>query len=213
MADIKDEILKIAIARMQRVGIRSVSVDDICNELGISKKTFYVHFDSKEALLEQILRCKEEELKKGLEHLVAHKTVVQTMTDWMTIANKADKTTTENPPWLYDLHKYYPAISAQHEKMVDNIFENFLVQFLQKGINENIFRQELDANLTAVLFVNVHKSLILKKNKENISYKQAQYMGMHSMDILMRGVLTPNGMQLMKSESEKLKKINSIFKV
>ena len=63
------------------------------------------------------------------------------------------------------------------------------------------------------IIANMNLDDIIEKNKENISYKQAQYMGMHSMDILMRGVLTPNGMQLMKSESEKLKKINSIFKV
>ena len=30
-----------------RLGIRSVSIDDICRELGMSKKTFYVHFASK----------------------------------------------------------------------------------------------------------------------------------------------------------------------
>ena len=45
MHDIRENILQVAIERMQQVGIRSVSVDDICHELGMSKKTFYVYFE------------------------------------------------------------------------------------------------------------------------------------------------------------------------
>ena len=51
----KEQILKVAIERMQQVGIRSVSVDDICHELGMSKKTFYVYFPSKDDLVQAIL--------------------------------------------------------------------------------------------------------------------------------------------------------------
>ena len=39
MNDVRENILQVAIARMQQVGIRSVSIDDICRELGMSKKT------------------------------------------------------------------------------------------------------------------------------------------------------------------------------
>ena len=54
MANLKEDILKAATPRMQQVGIRSVSVDDLCKELGISKKTFYVYFPSKDELVSEI---------------------------------------------------------------------------------------------------------------------------------------------------------------
>ena len=60
MADIKGEILQRAILRMQQVGIRSVSVDDLCHEMGISKKTFYVYFPSKDDLVSEILQVHEQ---------------------------------------------------------------------------------------------------------------------------------------------------------
>ncbi|MBP6284960.1 MAG: TetR/AcrR family transcriptional regulator, partial [Paludibacteraceae bacterium] len=41
MDNIKQEILKTAANTFFKNGIRSVSVDDICDELRISKKTFY----------------------------------------------------------------------------------------------------------------------------------------------------------------------------
>jgi AcrR family transcriptional regulator len=77
MADVKDEILKIAIARMQRVGIRSVSVDDICHEMGISNKTFYVYFASKDDLVYAILHEHEEKVARELNNALAKHTVTQ----------------------------------------------------------------------------------------------------------------------------------------
>ena len=55
MNDVREDILQVAIKRMQQVGIRSVSIDDICHELGMSKKTFYVYFASKDDLVQAIL--------------------------------------------------------------------------------------------------------------------------------------------------------------
>ena len=60
MTDMKEEILKVAAEKMQNVGIRSLSIDDICRLLGISKKTFYVYFETKEALVEEMLRRQEQ---------------------------------------------------------------------------------------------------------------------------------------------------------
>ena len=53
--DQKVHIIKTAGELFFRLGIRSVSIDDICRELGISKKTFYVYFDSKDELVAQLL--------------------------------------------------------------------------------------------------------------------------------------------------------------
>ena len=44
--NLKERILETATTKMTVAGVRSVSIDDICRELGISKKTFYVYFES-----------------------------------------------------------------------------------------------------------------------------------------------------------------------
>ena len=53
--NLKERILETATAKMTVAGVRSVSIDDICRELGISKKTFYVYFESEDQLLEAFL--------------------------------------------------------------------------------------------------------------------------------------------------------------
>jgi AcrR family transcriptional regulator len=65
--DQRAHIIKTAGELFFRLGIRSVSIDDICRELGMSKKTFYVYFGSKDELVEQLLRA-------NVEYVVAHKT-------------------------------------------------------------------------------------------------------------------------------------------
>jgi AcrR family transcriptional regulator len=52
-----------------RLGIRSVSIDDICRELGMSKKTFYVYFASKDELVSQLLHANVEHIAAKMETL------------------------------------------------------------------------------------------------------------------------------------------------
>ncbi len=53
--DIKEQITATAKELFLQYGIRSVSVDDICKELRMSKKTFYQYFGQKEELINHLL--------------------------------------------------------------------------------------------------------------------------------------------------------------
>lgn len=55
MDKIKQEILKTATNAFVKKGIRSVSVDDICDDLRIYKKTFYSYYRQKEALVMAVM--------------------------------------------------------------------------------------------------------------------------------------------------------------
>ncbi|MBR5828276.1 MAG: TetR/AcrR family transcriptional regulator [Paludibacteraceae bacterium] len=191
---IKDEIVTFASNQMEQLGIRSVSVDDLCHEFGISKKTFYVHFETKDTLLEEIMHKHEQEMAKELEYIVKKKTVLQSFMSWHAIAHQANKSTDKKTPLIHDLQKYYPDLFNKHEKNVRMTMEKFLVRFLQKGIDEKIFRQEIDVNLSAALFIDMHKSLMLRANKQDMTKDELRREGKHNMDILLRGIFTLDGL-------------------
>ena len=71
MENQKQQIIKTAGEMFFRLGIRSVSIDDICRELGMSKKTFYVYFAGKDELVAQLLQsnidCMAVKLRELLE--------------------------------------------------------------------------------------------------------------------------------------------------
>lgn len=196
---IKNKIITFASEQMERLGIRSVSVDDICHEFGISKKTFYVHFATKDSLLEAIIRLHEQQMAENLEYIVKKKTVLQAISSWHTIAKQAKKSTDQKPPLIHDLQKYYPELFKAHEKSVRQIMVNFLVRFLQKGIDECIFRQEINIEMTASLFVDMHKALMVRADKQKMTLTQIRQEGKHNMDILLRGIFTLEGLNTLET--------------
>ena len=194
MAEIKEEILKISITRMQQVGIRSVSIDDICHELGISKKTFYVYFPSKDELLVEILAIHQEKVSSELAQSLNKRTVEQSLIEWAKIAKHAENQMIKTPPMIYDLEKYYPQLFKQHKVYMRAATEDILVQFLQKGINEGVFRQEIDVKIVAIVFLDIQYRLMEFVSKGEKPREEILRIGHQGMDILVRGILTEGGL-------------------
>ena len=68
--DQRRNIIKTAGELFFRLGIRSVSIDDICREIGMSKKTFYVYFASKDELIEQMLQANINYMASKMQELL-----------------------------------------------------------------------------------------------------------------------------------------------
>jgi AcrR family transcriptional regulator len=64
----KTRILQAADTLFCRSGLRAVSIDDICRFLGIAKKTLYLFYDNKDALVEEFVDASFEKLYHTLEH-------------------------------------------------------------------------------------------------------------------------------------------------
>ena len=203
MTDMRENILRVATPRMQQVGIRSVSIEDLCKELGISKKTFYVYFPSKDDLVDAMLHAHEEKITNDVHHLVANKTVVQLLVDWTKIARQTEKSSHQTPPILYDLKKYYPNSFKLHIKRVRRVMQQFLVQLLQKGQTEGIFRHEIDIEVAAMLMINTHFMLAEYADNHELTPQEVRHLGKTSMDILLRGMFTPEGLTTVEKAVKK----------
>lgn len=198
MVEMKENILSTATNRMQQVGIRSVSIDDLCHELGISKKTFYVHFQSKDDLVDAILLSHEKKMETSIQHLVERKTVVQCIVDWTKITQQTEKCSHQAPPLLYDLQKYYPQLYKTHRSRIRRAMKTFLMQFLRKGQDEKIFRKEIDVEVVALLFVNAHLMTVDQAQADKLTAAETRYLGKQTMDVLLRGVFTQEGLRTLE---------------
>ena len=194
MNDVRENILQVAIERMQQVGIRSVSVDDICHELGMSKKTFYVYFASKDDLVQAILHKHEQKVAHDLDNALSKRTITQVIVEWAKIAQSTQKKDLKTPAMMYDLEKYYPQLFAAHKKVMRQTAEKILVQFLQKGVEEGVFRKEIDEKIVAMVFIDIQYKLMEFMSKGEKSREEILRIGQQGMDILVRGILTENGL-------------------
>ena len=199
----KEQILKVAIERMQQVGIRSVSVDDICHELGMSKKTFYVYFASKDDLVQAILHKHEQKVGHDLDNALSKRTITQVIVEWAKIAQSAQKKDLKTPAMMYDLEKYYPQLFAAHKKVMRETAEKILVHFLGKGVSEGIFRAEIDVDVVAMMFLDMQYRLLDLITGGQMTKEEVHRIGHQRMDILMRGILTHEGFETLKKQVEK----------
>lgn len=70
--DAPSRVVAAARRRFFTHGFRKVTMDELAEELGMSKKTLYAHFDGKAALLEAVIRAKFRDVETGLAAMAAH---------------------------------------------------------------------------------------------------------------------------------------------
>lgn len=181
-----------------RLGIRSVSIDDICRELGMSKKTFYVYFESKDALIEQMLNSNIAYIAGKMEDLLAMGDFRQLVKAFIK-RQEAEKNDVRRVPQLvYDLKKYYPRQFADFQTKCFETQKGYIMRYLELGVAQGLVRANLDIELTAVLFAKIHSDAI-----RDFEIIEAHNHNMHqlahtAMDVFVRGVLSEEGLKLFK---------------
>ena len=132
MSDMRKNIIEQASQMMRQAGIRSVSVDDICRNLGISKKTFYVYFETKDALVEALLLRIIDKMEEDIRIKTEGKSVLDLMLNMLTIA-RASNDVRKAPSVLYDLKKYYPHQYDEHLTHIRALAQRTLLKYLAQG--------------------------------------------------------------------------------
>ena len=194
--DQRTQIIKTSGELFFRLGIRSVSIDDICHELGMSKKTFYVYFESKDALIEQLLEANLHYISDKLAELLALGDFRQLVKVFLK-RQEAEKNDVRRVPQLvYDLKKYYPRQFADFQVKCFETQKNFIMRYLELGIEQGLVRANLNIELTAVLFAKIHNDSIRDIEEIEAHGHNMHQLGHTAMDIFVRGILSEEGMKL-----------------
>lgn len=197
--NMQENILKKASELFYRAGIKSVSVDDICHELGMSKKTFYVYFTGKDDLVEQMLRRNHEKLHQRSIQTMQENSLVEIMRGF-TEQMRNGQDVRHIPQLVYDLQKYYPQLFESYQRHVFSDQKALLQEYIQKGIEEGIFRSNIDAETVSFVLAKLHSDTIRDgKILEQEGISLSAYCRT-SMEILVRGILSPQGMKLVFEE-------------
>lgn len=146
--DIKTSILQRAMEMFQRYGLRAMTMDDVCRELSMSKKTLYQYFSNKADLVDQAVRHVFCMHKANMDRLSEeHENAIDRMIHRFAFLMKMMES--HGPNMMFPLKKYYPKtfewLFAQRQRtMVDA-----LVQTLKDGQAQRLFRDDLDVDTVA----------------------------------------------------------------
>ncbi len=149
--EVHDRIIQEATTQFFKYGIRNVTMDDIAASLGISKRTVYETFKDKGALVETCMRTLTAHQDKKTALVISEsENVIEAIFVFMREAIKAMKVV--NPVFFKDFEKLYPALWKKMEK--DSIEKKYTLsaKLLNKGIEEGLFRKDLNVEIVSKLF-------------------------------------------------------------
>lgn len=200
---IEEQILNVSAKLFIDFGVKSVSIDDICARLHISKKTFYVYFKQKEDLLSAILREERTRREKKLAAIEADskQNVINAMIadTRFFVGHKVER----HMCFFYDLKKYYPNVFFEHKKEMAKVKKDRTERFLHKGIDEGLFRNDLNIS-TMALFLNMLSESFFEDFQKERKAPIGEIVNF-LIDTLMRSIVSTEGLEYyeeMKKEIE-----------
>ncbi len=145
-------LLNTSIKLFMRYGIKSVSMDDISREMGISKKTLYQYVDDKRDLVYQAVGCHFSRDKVACDFLLADET--NAIKQLLNLAHHITQTLGDmNPSTIYDLQKYYPDSWKQVEAHQQDYIINCIKSNIENGKKDGLYRSETDSDVVAKLYI------------------------------------------------------------
>lgn len=146
MMESSERIILKSIELFTRYGIRLVTMDQIAEEVGMSKRTIYELFKNKDTL---VMECLESIHRKQMTEIqeIAEKAsnVIEAL---YRVGQYSEKKKAEmNPIFFEDIRKLYPQIWNTMKQRSNTGSGMFSHMILTKGIGEGIFRDDLDITI------------------------------------------------------------------
>ncbi len=194
--DNKARIREAACDLFMQLGMRRVSMDDIAQALGMSKKTLYLYYADKESLVEDTVDMLLKNSSVACENCrkLAENAIHEC---FLVTAVLTESMVRINPVLIFDIQRYYPAA----QKKIEKFRKEYLYKFFKTGIETGI-RQELFKK-------NINPSLISWFRIETLSLQfQQQFVQDIDMDVIslqkelslffLHGLATPKGIKLIE---------------
>jgi TetR/AcrR family transcriptional regulator, cholesterol catabolism regulator len=135
-----------------KYGIKSITMDDVARELGISKKTLYQYVTDKDDLvgkfIENEILMRQEEICKCFK--IGYN-AIEELFEISMFMNKLMRN--QNSATEYDLKKYYPNHYHKTQRARREGIYNYILMNLKKGISEGLYREEMNKEVIAKLYL------------------------------------------------------------
>jgi AcrR family transcriptional regulator len=199
--EFEDLLAKVSVL-YRKYGIKSVTMDDVAHELGMSKKTLYQFVSDKTELVQMVVEhvrhCNFNSMRKKEEtDLNAIEELIEVSQHLNTVMKD------HSPTYEYDLKKYYPDIYrnlmlARRKTMYESMISN-----IRKGKKEGLYRNDLDETIIAKLHLlrieNIQTTEIF--NEEEL-HSQKFFREVFVYHI--HGLATDKGLKILRENIDKL---------
>lgn len=166
-------------------------MEELARELGMSKKTLYLHFAGKEKLVEAVLRQRLVTMEATLLPIVEAKIPFREKFARMTMALQT-RLAEMSPMFFDDIRRRAPGCFHIVEEFRSRAIPRYFGQLLDEGIRSGDLRSDLDQALLIRLLVTAIQGIIRPEVMGELHLApQTALAGL--LDMIFQGVLTPRG--------------------
>ncbi len=192
--DTKQRIVEQAATMFFRYGIRSITMDEIAESLGISKRTLYESYSNKEELLMHCIEHKYQENKQIRESLLNEypDNILEAIYQHFRLA--IITLGSIHPNFFNDLKKYHSKIWKHHieSKQEENI--EFTRALIEKGISEGYFIESADPEILARISHSLMQTMSLTNIFPETRFPKAEVVKQSLINFI-RGMATEKGIR------------------
>lgn len=198
LSEMKDKIISKATELFLKLGFKSVTMDDIANEMCISKKTIYKFFCNKELLIAESTEMVHKAVHESIDSIVAKQYNAITESFEIRKMFKEMFKSGEASP-AYQLKKHYPEIYNKVITREINECNSVFKQNIEKGIREGLYREHLDVDI----YVGFYYTLIFSIHGSTSSEKESQKLEFEALEYHTRAMATPIGIVELEKQLQK----------
>ena len=201
----KERILLKAHELFNRYGIRSVSMDDIAAQLGMSKKTLYQYYADKDELVNAVFSGIMDHNKRECTGCRSNgeNAIHEVFLSFDMLEGMLSEM---NPSILFDMQKYHPSAFRKFEDYRNNFLYGLIRENIERGIKEELYRSDVDVEiLTRYRLFSIMISFdsdVFPANKTKLVYIEQQLL-----EHYLWGLATNKGQKLIqKYKNQRTKK-------
>lgn len=192
--ELNEKILHASMDLFFSKGIKSVSMDDVAKSVGISKRTLYEHYESKDALLvaciESILKQRNSWMYELMDGSISFiEVIVRSIYEALSFAQNI------NPQFFTDLDKFnYSAVKSSVVQSFEELRKR-TESLIEQGKQDGLLRKDVDSKLISHIMVSGDKKSLndcMHANEYERTYVLKQLSS-----IFLRGMATEKGAKLL----------------
>ncbi len=197
MNEVHKRIIEESTRLFLKYGLRSVTMDDVSREMGISKKTLYNFVSNKAELVDQDIRVMFETISGHMNELA--KQSDNAIDELFKIDEYFDVMMREqHPAMIFQLKKYYPKTFAWLDERKSKFVIDTTLLNLSKGIEQGLYLPDLNKEYLAYIYL-THTSVI---ESETIPREICESTGFHKAHLIyhIRGISSKKGLDYLKQK-------------
>jgi AcrR family transcriptional regulator len=184
--ELKERIVESSIRLFLQRGCKSVTMDDIVAEIGISKRTLYEIFEDKNSLLIECLEKVYSRTKTITDNIFATENNVYEII-FRTHECQSDSGYHLRLTFLTELKKYYPEVYEQLMAKFSKYHDENTIKFISRGQAEGLIMEHLDISIVSRTLIAISNMVIRGDTYDNVNATRIEIFK-HTILLYIRGI-------------------------